>query len=84
MSVALKSTSSSHVENDTVPIFTVIIHPNEDIPGYWAECVNVPAFTIGDTLRETQANMYESVSLMLEDDYPDIGDYILEFVMANE
>ena len=68
-----------------MPIYTAVIHPNENIPGYWAECITVPgAFTIGDTIHETQMNMYESVSLMLEDDYPEIEDFSLQFVMSHE
>ena len=66
------------------PIYTVIIHQNEDSIGYWAECPmdNGACFTDGDTIKETQANMYESVSLYLEDDYPDVTDFALSFVMA--
>jgi predicted RNase H-like HicB family nuclease len=68
-----------------VPVYQVVIHPNEDdVPGYWAEYHTEKggAFTDGDTVKETQANMYESMSLFLQDDYPDITDFSLEFIMG--
>ena len=66
--------------NSTIPIYTVTIHKNEDGVGYWAKCyVNDScAFTDGDTIQETQRNMFEAMDLCLED-YPDITDYILHF-----
>jgi len=45
---------------------------------------NGAAFTDGDTLQEVQKNMYESISLYLQDDYPDINEFSLEFVISNE
>ena len=62
----------------------VIIRPAEDVGGYWAESVTIPgAFTQGDTIWETEKNMYESIELLLEDDYPEITDYTLEFEVCN-
>ena len=69
-----------------MPTFTVVIHQNEGGVGYWAECAideRGCAFTSGDTIQETQVNMYESFSLLIEDDYPDITDYLFDFVLAN-
>ena len=34
---------------------------------------------MGDTVRETEINMYEAIDLMLEDAYPEITDYTVEF-----
>jgi predicted RNase H-like HicB family nuclease len=34
--------------------------------------------TQGDTLHETQMNMFEAMNLCLED-YPDVSDYCLSF-----
>jgi hypothetical protein len=67
------------------PVYRVVIHPSKDTGGYWAECAineKCGAFTIGDTIKETQVNMYESVTLMLDGDYPDIADFSLEFSMS--
>ena len=41
-------------------------------------------FTDGDTIKETQQNMYESVSLYLEGGCLDNPDYFLNFTMADE
>ena len=65
-----------------MPVYTVIIHKNEDGNGYWATCAvdgKGSAFTSGDTIRETQINMYESFSLLIEDDYQDITDFLLKY-----
>ena len=65
-----------------VPVFLATIYQNEDGVGYYAKCPVDDmgcAFTCGDTIGETQANMYESFALLIEDDYPDITDYALEF-----
>ena len=64
-----------------LPVYTVVIRRNEDGAGYWATCPmpNGGANTIGDTIREVQANMFESMDLFLED-CPDAKDYILSFV----
>jgi len=77
---------SINASSSIIPIYTVIIHKNEDSAGYWAECPmdNGAAFTDGDTVQETQLNMYASVSLYLQDDYPDITDFLLEFALAGE
>ena len=80
----LKSTVDTY-DNSTLPIYTVTIHKNEDGIGYWAKCyVNDDcAFTDGDTIRELQINMFESMDLCLED-YPYITDYILQFKVCDE
>lgn len=69
----------------TIPTYTVIIHPDTENGGYWATCElpNGGANTIGDTLKEVQANMFEAMDLYLED-YPDIKDYLLHFEVSNE
>ena len=69
-----------------LPVYTVVIHKNEDGMGYWAVCEmpNGGASTIGDTIHETQKNMYESMLLFLEDDYPDVKDFFLTFVLSDE
>jgi len=66
--------------NEKAKTIHVNIYPAEDVGGYWAKSVTIPgAFTQGDTVRETEKNMYEAVELMLEDDYPEITDFTLEF-----
>ena len=66
-----------------IPTFHVIIHPAEE-GGYWAECTEIKgAITQGDTLHETEKNIFEAIDLMLEDDYPEIIDYMLEFEVRN-
>ena len=82
--LALNNHNSAAI--NALPVYTVVIHKNEDGKGYWAKCQmsNGCCFTDGDTVKETQENIYESVSLYLEDDYPDITDYLLNFVIANE
>ena len=64
-----------------LPVYTVVIHKNEDGVGYWATCTmpNGGANTMGDTIREVQINMFESMDLYLED-CPDVTDYVLNFV----
>lgn len=58
--------------------FNVIIHAAEE-GGYWAECPQLEGcFTQGETIQETQANMYEAVDLYI-DDSPDIREYSLSF-----
>jgi len=61
-------------------IFKVTIHQSDDTIGYWAECdmPNGGCTTDGETIQETQKNMFESVGLYLED-YPDISNYCLFF-----
>ena len=71
--------------NSTMPIYTVTIHHDNENGGYWATC-EMPdgsANTIGNTLREVQVNMFESIDLYLED-YPNITDYILHFKVCDE
>ncbi|MDR2183077.1 MAG: type II toxin-antitoxin system HicB family antitoxin [Clostridiales bacterium] len=61
-------------------VFNVIIHPCEDTGGYWAECTSLPGcFTDGKTPQEVQSNMFESVNLFLQNDYPDVNEYYLNF-----
>ena len=64
-------------------IYKVIIHP-ADKGGYWAECPmpNGGCTTGGDTLQETQKNMFEAMDLYLED-YPEITEYFLNFEYRN-
>jgi predicted RNase H-like HicB family nuclease len=71
--------------SEIVPaIYTVFIYPDYENGGYWAECpMDIGGcFTTGETIHETQRNMYESVDLYLED-YPVAIDYILSFKMKN-
>jgi len=64
------------------PIYTVIIYPSE-LGGYNAKCdmPNGGCVTVGNTLHETQMNMFEAMSFYLED-YPEITDYYLSFIVA--
>jgi len=59
---------SKAVPNELVAtIYTVIVQPANE-GGYWAECPQLEgAFTQGETILEVKANMYEAVSLLLED-----------------
>ena len=86
MSTAQAVVFSNHIKEESVPVYTVTVHKNEDGDGYWAKCPmnNGCCFTDGDTIKETQKNMYESISLYLEDDCPDTTDFLLNFVIANE
>ena len=61
-------------------VYTVIIRPCTDTTGYYAICdmPNGGAVTQGETLWETKMNMFEAMSLYLED-YPDVRDYDLTF-----
>ena len=76
---------NNSIGGGTMPVYTVFIHKNEDGVGYWAKCPmgNGCAFTDGDTVYETERNMYESVALYLQDDYPDGIVFSLSFVVAN-
>ena len=69
------------VKSFTMPkVFTVVIRPAEDVGGYYAIC-NMPnggCTTQGETIQETQKNMFESIDLYLED-YPEISNYYLDF-----
>ena len=83
MSKALAVDYNNSIGGDDMPIYTVIIHRNEDGNGYWGIC-DMPdgsATTLGDTIHETQRNMFESMALFLEDDYPDIKDFALDFII---
>ena len=86
MSKILTDTYNIH-KNDTtaIPIYTVLIHHDNENGGYWATCEmpNGGANTIGGTIREVQVNMFEAMDLCLED-YPDIKDYILHFKVCYE
>ena len=64
--------------------FTVIIRPAEDVGGYWAMCAmpDGGVNTIGDTIQETEKNMYETMDLYLED-YPEISEYSLSFEVSH-
>lgn len=87
MSKTLTSDYNNSIRGDVMPkIFTVVIHLNEDTDGFWAECPfeNGSAFTDGETIRATQINMFESVALFLQNDYPDINDFLLSFVLSDE
>jgi len=77
-------TPNQVLTKEAIPVYTVTIKKNEDGIGYWAksEMDNGCCFTDGDTIKETQESMYESVALYLEDDYPDVTDFALSFVMA--
>ncbi|MDR0292706.1 MAG: type II toxin-antitoxin system HicB family antitoxin [Oscillospiraceae bacterium] len=67
-----------------VPVYHVVVRPCEDTDGYWAECLmeNGGCTTQGETLQETQKNMFESVALYLED-FPAVSNYTLEFDIRN-
>jgi len=66
--------------------YTAVIHKADEGNGYWAICEmpNGAATFIGDTLYETQRNMYESMALFLKDDYPDVEDFSLSFDFINK
>ena len=77
---------SSHKKDNSIDIivYNVIIHRNEDADGYWAECVSLPGcFTDGDTIQETQRNMYEAVNLFFMDEPYDTPEYFLKFEVAH-
>ena len=62
-------------------IFNVRIHSDE-AGGYWAECPQLDGcFTQGETISETENNMYEAVALYLED--KPYFDYSLDFEVFN-
>ena len=84
MSNALAIDYNNSMGGDTMPVYTVIIRKDEDGEGYWAVCEmpNGGATTIGDTVYETQRNMYESMALFLKDDYPEVSDFSLNFVIS--
>jgi len=65
-------------------IYTVIIHPCTDTNGYWAECPmpDGGCTTDGETLQETQKNMFEAMEFYLED-YPEVKEYLLQFEVRN-
>ena len=83
MAVVYQPITKKQAINETVPVYTVVINRDEENGGYWAICdmPNGGASTMGDTIFETQRNMYESMSLFLEDDYPEIKDFSLNFVI---
>jgi predicted RNase H-like HicB family nuclease len=70
---------------EMIKTFNIIIHKSEEEKGYWAECLELSGcFTQGDTLRETELNMYEAIDLFLED-CADLkyDDYSLEFEVCD-
>ena len=59
-------------------VFSVAVHPCEE-GGYWAEIPEIGyCNTQGETIAEVEANMFEAISLCIED-LPEIGEYTLEF-----
>ena len=78
--------NENDISDHNIPTYSVNIFKNEDGHGYWAKCTIYDgcAYTDGDTIFETQSNMYESVSLFLQDDYPNIKDFSLRFITSNE
>lgn len=82
MSNALATDYNNHIEGDTVPVYTVIIQRDES--GFWGVCdmPNGGANSMGNTIYETQRNMYESMALFLKDDYPEVSDFSLNFVIS--
>jgi len=67
-----------------VPVYKVLIHPAEDVGGYWAECPMAKGGCIvqGDTVQETQKLMLESVAFYLEDN-PSMTNYCLAFDLCD-
>jgi len=60
--------------------YTVQIHPCVDTTGYWAESVSLPGcFTDGETIQETEANMFEAMDLFLRDGSHSVQNYSLRF-----
>ena len=86
MSIALAKEHNITRGDVMLNIYNVFIHKNDDGNGYWAICEmpNGGATTMGDTIYETQRNMYESMALFLQDDYPDVLDFSLNFVVSHE
>jgi len=84
MSIALTNEHNITGGDVMLNVYTVVIHKNDDGNGYWAICdmPNGSATTMGDNVYETQRNMYESVALFLKDDYPDIMDFSLNFIVS--
>jgi predicted RNase H-like HicB family nuclease len=79
-------TAYNNIRGDVMyTTFKVTIYPCIDTAGYRAVCKmpNGGANTMGDTIQDTQRNMYESMDLFLEDDYPEIKEYSLEFEVRN-
>jgi predicted RNase H-like HicB family nuclease len=61
--------------------YNVVIHAAEE-GGYWAECPQLEGcFTQGETVRQTERNMYEAVELFLEDETE--IDFNLLFALKN-
>ena len=77
-------TAYNNIRGDVVPVifnvFTAIIHPAEDVGGYWASCdmPNGGCTAQGETIQETQKDILEAVDFFLED-YPEISNYYVEF-----
>ena len=65
-------------------VFQILIHPNVDIPGYWAECPQLAGCnTQGNSFREINKRIIEAIELCLEDHTEQIDDYILDFEVCN-
>ena len=65
-------------------VFTVVIHPCEDVSGYWAECISLPGcYTDGETIEEIKNNIYEAVNVTLADDNNAINNYSLIFEVSD-
>jgi predicted RNase H-like HicB family nuclease len=48
--------------------YTVVIHPEEDGQGYWAEVPALPGCnTLGDTIEEVLTNARDAIRLCIED-----------------
>lgn len=48
--------------------YTVVIHPEEDGQGYWAEVPALPGCnTLGDTIEEVLANARDAIELYVAD-----------------
>ena len=79
MPIAMKIPSTKKIYH----VFRVLIHPAEE-GGYWAE-LNFPnggCNTEGETLQEIEKNMYEAITLCL-DDFPEVKEYLLEFEVCD-
>ncbi|MCL2160002.1 MAG: type II toxin-antitoxin system HicB family antitoxin [Oscillospiraceae bacterium] len=84
MAMRTAKTMEKDYSIESPKVIHVAIFPSEDVGGYWAKSITMPgAFTQGDTIQETEKNMYEAVDLLIEDDYPEITEYTLEFEVRN-
>jgi predicted RNase H-like HicB family nuclease len=67
------------------PTYNVAIYADPDVGGYWAQCTSLGGcFTQGETIKETELNMFEAVDLFLDDGSgSEIPDYFLAFEVSN-